>query len=96
MSSIDTDTGFNRICVCCGEYKSRSSVTGIQVLSKKQQDLYLSTDRKVFMSKDRKRYICKSCRQQIDRNKTPSKSQKDKETYSKFPIFLKNHLKKSS
>ena len=70
------------------------AVTGIKVLSEKQQDLYLPSDRKMFLSKDGKRYICKLCRKQICKKKKPSKSKKDKLAFSKFPLFLKNHLKK--
>ena len=94
MLSIEKDTGFNNICVCCAEYKSRYQCTGIQVLSKTQQEMYLPKDIKKFVSKDRKAYVCKTCRSKIDEGKTPRKSEKEWLETSNFPMFLKNHLEK--
>ena len=57
LQSIESDTGFNVICLCCAEYKSRNQYTGIQVLKENQQQIYLPRDMKRLASKDRKMYI---------------------------------------
>ena len=94
LKSIDTDTGFNVICVCCAEYKSRYACTGIQVLSEQQQRKYLIRNDRKLISKDGKKYICKSCRGQIEAKKVPKKSEKDQHKTSEIPFFFKKKLKK--
>ena len=91
LKSIETDTGFNVVCACCTEYKSRNVCTGVQVLSQNKQDIYLVPDMK---SKDRKTYVCRPCRKSIDANERPKKSERNRYENSNFPTFLKNHLKK--
>ena len=94
LKSVGTDTGFNVICVCCTEYKSRSMCTEIQVLSQQQQDIFLPSNSKKCLSKDGKAYLCQPCRSKIIKGKKPKKSEKDRYESSNFPIFLKSHLKK--
>ena len=94
LQSIEKDTGFNVICVCCAEYKSRNQCTGIQVLKETQQEIYLPRDMEGLVSKDRKKYICQQCRSKIDEGKKPKKSEKEWLATSHFPTFLKNHLEK--
>ena len=92
LNSIDSDTGFNVICTCCSEYKSRYVCTGIQVLNKSQQTKYLINDKHV-RSKDGKRYICKVCRSHIKDKKIPPKSEKQHWKLMNIPTHLKNTLK---
>ena len=94
LKSIDIDTGFNVICICCAEFKSRYACTGIQVLSDSQQKKYLIRNDKRLVSKDGKLYICKPCRSQIDANKLPKKSEKKNLKFSEIPSFLRRNLKK--
>ena len=90
LKSVELDTGFNVICACCTEYKSRYACTGIQVLSLDQQRKYLINS-KLVISKDGKRYVCKVCRCQIDAQKVPKKSEKTHLRYSNIPAQLKNY-----
>ena len=92
LKSIEFDTGFNIICCCCAEYKSRYACTGIQVLSPAQQKKYLINS-KLVVSKDGKRYVCKVCRAQIDAKKIPKKSEKIHLKYTNIPAHLKNYIK---
>ena len=92
LKSVEFDTGFNIICSCCAEYKSRYACTGIQVLSPAQQRKYL-INTKLVISKDGKRYVCKVCRPQIDAKKIPKKSEKPHLKYTDIPAYLKKHIK---
>ena len=89
LKSIHTDTGFNNVCTCCNEYKSRYFCVKVTVLSEREQNKYIST---FIRSKDGKVYVCKTCRSQIALDKKPKKCGKIKT--QNFPMFLKNHLKK--
>ena len=93
LKSVNSDTGFNVICISCTEFKSRYSCTTINVLSDAQQDLYLLKYQKLI-SKDKKSYVCKSCRSNISNNLLPKNSERDTLRYSDFPSFFKNKLKK--
>jgi hypothetical protein len=88
VKSIYTDTGFNIVCTCCVEFKSRSLCVKVTLLTENQQNQYLKS---FIKSKDGKIYICKICRSQIASEKKPRKSGKSR--YQNFPVFFKDHLK---
>ena len=67
--------------------------TKVGVLSHAQKNKYLLRN-KLVVSKDGNRYLCKSCRLQIDQKKNPKKSEKHLIKYSAFPNFLQEDLKK--
>ena len=90
LKSIHTDTGFNNVCTCCAEYKSKNLCVKVTVLSESQQNKYISS---FIGSKDGKVYICKTCRSQIALDRKPKKS--GRIMTQNFPMFLKNHLKKN-
>ena len=93
LKSVDSDTGFNVICACCSEYKSRYTCTGIQVLTVSQQRKFL-INKKLVISKDGQRYICKVCRIHIKKGKIPTKSEKQQWKYANIPTHLKKTLTK--
>ena len=95
LNSVDFDTGFNVIRVCCAEYKSRYACTGIQVLSPSQQRKYL-INQKLVISKDGKKYLCKVCRGHIDKENIPTKSEKLGWKYANIPAYLKQTIRKVS
>ena len=64
--------------------------------SEQQQRKYLIRNDRKLISKDGKKYICKSCRGQIEAKKVPKKSEKDQHKTSEIPFFLKRSLKKST
>jgi hypothetical protein len=93
LKSVASDTGFNVICACCSEYKSRYTCTGIQVLTVSQQRKFL-INKKLVISKDGQRYICKVCRSHIKEGKIPTKSEKQQWKYANIPTYLKKTLTK--
>ena len=95
LRSVDSDTGFNVICACCAEYKSRYACTGIQVISPSKQRKYL-INQKLVMSKDGKRYLCKVCRGHIDKENIPTKSEKLGWKYANIPAYLKKQIRRVS
>ena len=88
LKSIYTDTGFNIVCTCCAEFKSRPLCVKVTLLTENQQNQYLTS---FIKSKDGKIYICKICRSQICSEKKPKKSGKSRN--QTFPLFFKDHLK---
>ena len=91
LMSIELDTGFDVICCCCIEYKSRYACTKITVLPTAKQKKYL-INTKLVVSKDGKRYVCKSCRSQIAKDKIPEKSEKIYLRQADIPRHLKKRI----
>ena len=94
-STFLTDTGFDVICCCCLQYKNEVACQTIDVLSAKQQRSF--TIKSCDLLKNRKEglFICNSCKTDIDKDKMPKKSHKDKFSHASFPRNLIQSLKRT-
>ena len=93
LDSLETDTGFNVICVSCREFKSRNSCVrdNGSRFTKLQESLYLHKDVNITLSIDGKYYVCLSCQKQIKEGKRPKRSDIQALEFCDFPLdFIRN------
>jgi len=93
--NYETDTGFERICCCCLEFKSKGQcTTNINKLNNEmvKKCCYKSN---VSLNIDGKFYVCQDCGKTIKAKKQPLKSQRDLFQMTNFPGTFRTKVKDS-
>ena len=85
---IKTETGMDTICCICLELKSSNSCTNVEKLSRNKIDKYV-VELELTKNKDGKYQVCWTCLQAINKDKEPTRAQREYLGFLDFPESFK-------
>ena len=95
LSSLKTETGFETVCSCCLQYKSKSYCKPVNVLPKEKVEQYILNYCSLVKTRSEGQYVCNLCLQDIRKDKIPRRSKLSHMKFANFPDSFIQHLKKS-
>ena len=89
---IKTETGMETICCICLELKSMTSCSNVNTFSRDKIDKYV-VELDLTVNKDGNYYVCWTCKQALNKNKEPTRAQKEFLGFLDFPEDFKNEVR---
>ena len=84
-SSLATDTGFDLLCSCCLQYKSKDFCKPVKCLNEEQISKFIIDFCYILKSRTEGQFVCYPCLKDIKRDKTPKRSHINKFKFANYP-----------
>ena len=94
IDKLQTDTGFDIICSSCLQYKSSEYCKPISILNQQDKNKYIVKYCGLLRNRTEGQFVCNICLKDINRNKFPQRSNKNRFKFANFPNYLIRKLKK--
>ena len=93
FESFDTDTGFDRICSSCLQYKSMQYCKSISILNDQEKKKYIVNNCALLKNKTDDQFVCNLCLKDIKKDRVPKRNHRSSFRFANFPKYLIEKLK---